>query len=237
MANLALIYTDVGKHEEAHELLIRALKINPNDAWVHFSLSYHYRYIGFLEESKKEAEIALTIDPNNPRFRSSVITKMFLGEYEEILETFNLDMGSPFTLNHLGEVAFRAGKYELAKKYLQETINIKDEIGELYFASALVEILNGNTGKAAEYNLKRELENPSDSENLYEIARIFGLLNQKEACARALRKSINLGFVSYPTMQNDSFLDSVRNEPEIKDLLAKAKIKHEELIEKLDTAY
>ncbi len=52
LAYLGLLYTDAGKHEEAHEMLIRALKINPNDAWLHFSLSYHYRYIGFLEESK-----------------------------------------------------------------------------------------------------------------------------------------------------------------------------------------
>ena len=49
LAYLALVYTDIGKHEEAHTLLIRALKINPNDAWLHFSLSYHYRYIGFLK--------------------------------------------------------------------------------------------------------------------------------------------------------------------------------------------
>ncbi|MBT8380874.1 MAG: protein kinase [Ignavibacteria bacterium] len=237
LANLALFYTDVGRHEEAHELLMRALEINPNDAWLHFSLSYHYRYVGFLEESKKEAEIALAIDPNNPRFRSSVITRMFLGEYDEILETFNLDMDSPFTLNHLGEVAFRAGKYELAKKYLMGTINIENEIGEFYFASSIVEIINGNKEKAAEYNLKRELENPSDSENLYEIARIFGLLNKTDACARALRKSINLGYISYPSMQRDYFLDAVRNEPEIKELITKAKKKHEELKEKLDTTY
>ncbi len=90
LAYLALIYTDVGKHEEAHSLLIKALKINPNDAWLHFSLSYHYRYIGFLKEAEKEIEIALSIDPNNPRFRSSIIVYMFLGKYDEVLDSFNL---------------------------------------------------------------------------------------------------------------------------------------------------
>ncbi|MCB9250100.1 MAG: hypothetical protein H6613_16900 [Ignavibacteriales bacterium] len=46
-------YTDNGRHEDAHNMIIRALKINPNDPYLHFALSYHYRYVGFLEESKK----------------------------------------------------------------------------------------------------------------------------------------------------------------------------------------
>ena len=237
LANLGLLYTDEGKHEEAHKMLIRALKINPNNAWLHFSLSYHYRYIGFLEESRKEAETALTIDPNNPRFRSSIITSMFLGKFDEILNTFNLDVESPFTLNYLGEVAFRVGNYELSKKYFEKVLSIKDEIGEYYFAASLVEFMNGNIEKATEYNLKRELENPADSENFYEIARIYGLLSRTEACCRALRKSIDMGYVSYPSMQVDSFLNSVREDPGIQNLLAKAQTIHEELKEKLLTTY
>jgi len=237
LAHLALIYTDVGKHEEAHSLLIRALKINPNDAWLHFSLSYHYRYIGFLEESRKEAETALAIDPNNPRFRSSVITSMFLGKFDEILDTFKLDAGSPFTLNYLGEVSFRNGNKEQSLEYFEKSLQIKEEIGEFYYASSLVEYMKGNFEKAAEFNLKRELENPTDSENLYEIARIYGLFEMKEDCYRALKKSIDMGYISYPSMQGDSFLDSVRHDPKIKDLITKAQMMHEELKKKLLTTF
>jgi len=237
LANLGLLYTDAGKHEEAHEMLIRALKINPNSAWLHFSLSYHYRYIGFLEESRKEAEIALTIDPNNPRFRSSIITSMFLGKFDEILDSFSLDLGSPFTLNHLGEVALRSGEKELSLEYFEKSLQIKEEIGEYYLASAFVEYIKGNIEKAKEYNLKRELENPADSENYYEIARAYGLFEMKEDCCRALKKSIDMGYISYPTMQNDSFLDSVRQDQGIQNLLKAAQNKHETLREKLSTAY
>ncbi len=236
LAYLALIYTDVGRHEEAHSLLIKALKINPNDAWLHFSLSYHYRYTGFLNEAEKEIEIALSIDPKNPRFRSYIIVYMFLGKYDEILESFDLESGSPFTLNYLGEVAFRKGNKELALDYLEKSLKIKDEIGEFYFAASLVEYIKGNPDKAAEYNLKRELENPVDSEIWYEIARFYGLFNMKEACCRALNKSINMGYISYPSMQRDTFLDSVRSDPEILDLLSKAKEKHEDLKRKLVNA-
>ncbi len=237
LANLALIYTDVGKHEEAHLLLIRALKINPNDAWLHFSLSYHYRYIGFLEESAKEIEIALSIDPQNPRFRSAIITYMFQEKYDEVLESFNLDSGSPFTLNYLGEVAFRKGNKELAFEYFEKASKIKGEISEFYFASSFVEFMKGNIEKAAKLNLKRELENSADSEVWYEIARVYGLFEMQEDCYRALKKSIDMGYISYPSMQGDSFLDSVREDPGIQDFLAQAKMKHEELKKKLVTSY
>ncbi|MCB0753578.1 MAG: hypothetical protein KDC52_19055, partial [Ignavibacteriae bacterium] len=208
-----------------------------NDPYLHFALSYHYRYVGFLEESKNEATISKNIDSNNSRFRSSIITDMFLGNFDEILETYNLDLQSPFSLNYLGEVAFRAGKKDLAKNYLTQVIDMKDEIGEFYFANSLVEFMNGNIDKATEYNLKRELENPTDSEIFYEIARIYGLLSKPEDCERALRKAIDLGYVSYPSMQNDSFLNTVREDEGIKNLLNNAKMIHEELRRKLLTTY
>lgn len=162
---------------------------------------------------------------------------MFLGKFDEILNTFTLDIESPFTLNHLGEVALRAGNYQLANEYLEKVINIKDEIGEFYFAASLVEFMKGDIEKSAEFNLKRELENPADSENFYEIARVYGLLGKKDDCQRALKKSIEMGFISYPSMKADSFLDSVRTDPQIKKLLSLAKNKHEELKKKLSTVY
>jgi serine/threonine protein kinase len=235
LAYLALIYTDIGKHEEAHLLLMRALKINPNDPWIHFSLSYHYRYIGFLEESVKEAETAMSIDPGNPRFRSAVITYMFLGEYDKIL-SLNLDSKSPFSLNYLGETYYRMGKRDKANACFHEVLKHKEEVGEYYFAAAFIEYLQGNIEKALEYNLKREQANPADGEIWYEIARIYGLMNQKPACERALKKSVELGYLSYPVMEKDAFLDAVRDERGIRTVLDSAKAMHEELRERLSDA-
>jgi eukaryotic-like serine/threonine-protein kinase len=233
LAYLGLIYTDIGRHEEAHSLLTKALIINPNDSWLHFALAYHYRYIGFLEESEKEIETALSIDPKNPRFRSSIITYMYLGKYDYALGNFNLDMESPFVLNFMGEISFRKGDNSSALKYFEKSASIKEEVGEFYFASSFIEFINGNKNKAAEFNLKRELKNPVDGEIWYEIARVYGLLNKKDDCYRALKKSIEMGFISYPAMERDSFLDTVRQDEDIQNILSTAKMKHEELKEKL----
>ena len=48
------------------------------------------------------------------------------------------------TLNYLGEIAFRSGRRELAKEYFEKVLEIKDEIGEFYFASSFKEYLEGN---------------------------------------------------------------------------------------------
>jgi serine/threonine protein kinase len=228
LAYLALIYTDIGKHDEAHLLLMRALKINPNDSWIHFSLSYHYRYIGFLEESVKEAETAMAIDPGNPRFRSAVIAYMFLGEYQKIL-SLNLDSDSPFSLNYKGETYYRMGKCDEARACFNKVLKHKEEVGEYYFAASFLEFLKGNNEKALAYNQKREQANPADGEIWYEIARVYGLLDQKSACERALKKSVELGYLSYPVMKKDVFLDPVRSDSGVKNVLYTAKNLHEEL--------
>ncbi|MCB0283778.1 MAG: protein kinase, partial [Calditrichaeota bacterium] len=237
LANLGLIYSDIGKHEEAHKLLIRALKINPNHAWLHFAMSYHYRYIGFLEESEKELNLALAIDANNPRFRSGIVTLMFLGKYDQILEKFNLDKESPFMLNYLGEVAFRAGKKDLAIDYFNRVVNIDDEIGELYFAQSFIAYLSGDMQKAVEYNNKRGAENPADGEIWYEIARLYGLFSKVEDCYQALKKSVELGYLSYPSMSMDFFLDPVKHDPKIQQQLSETESMFQDLKNKLETDY
>lgn len=237
LANLGLIYSDIGKHEEAHKLLIRALKINPNHAWLHFAMSYHYRYIGFLEESEKELNLALAIDANNPRFRSGIVTLMFLGKYDQILEKFNLDKESPFMLNYLGEVAFRAGKKDLAIDYFNRVVNIDDEIGELYFAQSFIAYLSGDMQKAVEYNNKRAAENPADGEIWYEIARLYGLFSKVEDCYQALKKSVELGYLSYPSMSMDFFLDPVKHDPKIQQQLSETESMFQDLKNKLETDY
>jgi len=70
-------------------------------------------------------------------------------------------------------------------------------------ASSLVEFMKGNIEKATEYNLKRELENPTDSENWYEIARSYGLFEMKEDCYRALKKSIDMGYHECPVKKEN----------------------------------
>jgi hypothetical protein len=66
-----------------------------------------------------------------------------------------------------------------------------------------------------------------DSEMIYRIAGNYSLLGDTAGCARVLEKSINSGFFCYDFMFNDPFLDPVRDDPKIQELLIVAKEKHE----------
>jgi hypothetical protein len=53
------------------------------------------------------------------------------------------------------------------------------------------------------------------------------LLGDKEGCARTLQRAVDGGFFNYPFMLTDSFLDSMRGDPEFQRILKLAKAKHE----------
>ena len=129
------------------------------------------------------------------------------------------------------------GNREKALEYFQKSLLIKEEIGEYYFASSFVEYMKGNIKEAADFNLKRELTNPADGEIWYEIARIYGLLKMEDKCSRALKKSVDMGYISYASMKNDSFLDPVRDNSGVKELIEKAGVQHNKLKMKLSTTY
>lgn len=73
---------------------------------------------------------------------------------------------------------------------------------------------------------KLEQADLADSEAWYYWASFYGLLGDRDGCIRCLRRAVDSGFFNYPFMLTDSFLDSVRDDPEFQNILQKAKKKH-----------
>ncbi len=87
--------------------------------------------------------------------------------------------------------------------------------------------IEGNIKAGLDAAKKFEQANIADAEAWYAFADNYALLGDIEGCARALERAINGGYFNYPIMLTDSYLDSVRNDPEIKRILEMAKVKHE----------
>ncbi|MHA2329927.1 MAG: tetratricopeptide repeat protein, partial [Candidatus Hodarchaeales archaeon] len=227
LSNLAGLYTDIGRTEKAVELAQGSLKINPNNAWTHFRLSYIYRYAGMLNESEKEAEIALKLDPKNPRLRSTGLTYLYLGKYEKALAAFDLDKGSAFTLGFKGATFLRAGESDLALECFNRVLEMEPE-GTLGFSAAgLKAYVEKDIEEGFRSARRYEQLNPRDAEVLYDIAFIYGLMGEKTECVRVLEKVIKNGFFNYPFMMRDPFFDNIRDDPEFQRVLLLAKEKHE----------
>lgn len=226
LSHLATIFVETGRIDKATETARRALVINPNNALNHTALGYAYRYAGFLDEAEKEAELALMLEPDNSRLKVDMgITQIYLGKYEKALQHFELSGQNAFSLAWQGQLHFRMGDEERAQHLLNKVIEL-DREGVGHWASVITNYLDGNIEKGFEALSKLE-KDLVDPEQIYNIANQYSLLGYKEHCIRNLRKAVSRGFFNYSVLQNDPFLDSVRDEPAFIEVLEEAKMKHE----------
>ncbi len=87
--------------------------------------------------------------------------------------------------------------------------------------------IHGNTKEGLDATHKLEQANFADAETwYYTTVGFYALLGDRDGCIRTLRRTVDGGFFNYPFMLNDSYLDSMRADPEFQEILAIAKKKH-----------
>lgn len=225
-SNLAQLYVETGRIEQAIMLLRQILSINPNYSEALFSLGYIYRYAGMNTESINEMEKAYSLDSNNPGFRSIVITYEYAGEYEKSLELSRRFEQSAFMIGQQGVLYLLLGRRELALEYLNRVIEMESEGADGLWAIGLKSYINGQTETGIEAMRRFEEANIDDAEAWYQFAGICGLLDDYERCIRFLQRAVDGGFFNYPHMVENTFFNSVKNEPGFLKILEQAKQKH-----------
>ncbi|MCH7681962.1 tetratricopeptide repeat protein, partial [candidate division KSB1 bacterium] len=231
---LSALYTETDRAEKGVELARKMLTINPHNAQAHFALGYVYRYAGMLEESEKEYDRALAIDPGNRRFRSAGITYDCLGKYEKAIQACNLDKGSSFALVTIARIFYRQGKMQKAIATCN-TLLTQEQAGVStfsFFSTAIRALAESETETARTAMTELEQAHPADAEIWFLIAEIYGLIGDPVSTARTLEEAVNRGYFNYPWMVSDSFFDRVRSAPEFQRVLEMAKVRHEAFKEK-----
>ena len=231
---LSALYTETDRAEKGVELARKMLTINPHNAQAHFALGYVYRYAGMLEESEKEYDRALAIDPGNRRFRSAGITYDCLGKYEKAIQACNLDKGSSFALVTIARIFYRQGKMQKAIATCN-TLLTQEQAGVStfsFFSTAIRALAESETETARTAMTELEQAHPADAEIWFLIAEIYGLIGDAVSTARTLEEAVNRGYFNYPWMVSDSFFDGVRSAPEFQRVLEMAKVRHEAFKEK-----
>jgi serine/threonine protein kinase len=227
--SLSILCVDTERLDEAFVLIERMLRITPANALARFSLSYIYRYTGMMEESVRELESALALDPKNLRFRSGGFTYMYRGDYRRAYELFDLDGTSTFGIAWKGMCLFLMGERERALEHLDRAVAMEPEgfLGLRY--GGIAAHIRGNTEEGL--RLIRRLDEATapnvDSEHWYMIASAYGLLGDRENSIRVLRLAVEHGFFNYPAMQIDPHFDSARDHPEFRQVLETARQKHD----------
>jgi tetratricopeptide (TPR) repeat protein len=227
--HLSAFYVETGEFDRAAEFIRRMFRVTQKSAMAHYALGYLYRYLGLLDESVREVELALSIDPRNPRFRSAALTYFYNADYAKAYETLGLAGDSTLSLAWMGTIDFVRGDTARSLANLDRAIAMNREsyIGRRHAAIRAHILGVPDEARREMQELEAIARHDVDSEHWYLLGNVYALLGDAENCARCVRRGAARGFLNYPGMLKDPFLDRVRDEPVVVQALALVREKHE----------
>ncbi|MEO8349754.1 MAG: protein kinase, partial [Acidobacteriota bacterium] len=211
---LILLRVEGGEVNGAWDEASRAVSRRPQDAEAHFTLGYVLRYAGLLEESARECESALSLDPKNYLWRSCGVTYGQLGNYDRARVFLDLDAGSEFSVRQWIWMLVRQGK-------LDEAVRVGDsrgEFGERSWQRACFTRRPPSAGGAIPPDFLKGILEGRDSEPKYSVASRIAFCGEREAALRLFRKAVEENYCGFPAADTDPLFDSTRKTPEFAEI-------------------
>ena len=218
-ARLITNWVELGELERAYIAAKALLERQPRYVMAHFAMSYVLRYGGLLEESARECEIALALDPGDYQIRSCSVVFETLGKPERAFDYLRTDPGSEWASVNMPMVYVREGKLDKARDAAHLT---SGETPNNVFVKACFTQTPAEADKTIREALPRSLADP-DPENRFWGATVLASCNHEELALRIIKGALRDGYCAYIPLQKDPTLASVRNDPEYPQLLATAK--------------
>jgi TolB-like protein/predicted Ser/Thr protein kinase len=204
-------------YEEAQALLKR----RPESAEAHFTLAVVLRYAGMLEQSTRECDTALTLDPGNYAFRSCAWPFMELGQTARARDFTRLDAGSEWANYVMPSLLLREGKMAEAReavKLMSPTPHYHRDLLEACLDRRPPTELDRLASDAE----KNEPAEP-DPELLYYRGVIFAFCGKNEAAFHLFKIAIGKNYCSHSNLLSDPLLAKLRGTHEFSQLLSIAK--------------
>ena len=145
------------------------VKRQPRASFSHFALAYVLRYAGLSDESARECETALSLDPGNFGLRSCSLAFAVIGRPERSIDFVSLDAGSDWYKGNMPRFLWREGKLAEAREVIYK---LPADRMYVAFRRACSDLPSPTQSPSAELNrIARETEpdmlgNP-DAENRY----------------------------------------------------------------------
>jgi len=204
----------ISAYDEAEKFLAQ----RPDSAQAHFTLGYVLRYGGLLEDSARECEAALRLDPGNYGFRGCWLTYAWLGKYDRAMDFIRLDGGSEWSRGPTSDILLREGKFEEALRELQQVPTSPE--------SRLLEAFHQHHSPAEMEPLASKFEAETmahrDSEPKYWGATVLAFTGQRAPALRLLRRALEQNYCSYPQLDNDPLFSGIRDGSEFKAIRSAA---------------
>jgi serine/threonine protein kinase/tetratricopeptide (TPR) repeat protein len=204
------------------------VKRRPQSAQAHFTLGYVFRYAGMLEDSTRECDIALELDPGNYLFRSCAYAFLYLGNPRRARDFVALDAGSEWSNYVMPSILLREGRVADAREATKKMSQVPRYHRDLMEAalglrppSELERIAQEDTTSLAVGD---------DPEPAYYQGSILAYAGKREAAVHMIRMAIEQNYCSYSDLENDPLLDKLRATQEFAGLLKAARFCQEPLL-------
>jgi len=207
---------ELGKaYQEATELVKR----RPESGEAHFTVSYVLRYAGMLEDSTRECDTALKLDPGNFLFRSCAWAFMELGSTQRALDYIQLDAGSEWANYVMPYLLLREGKLAEAKEAVKHMPTASH-----YHRDLLEACVAGPPSQLERIAHEDETLGPSDPdpELAYDQGSVLAYCGQKKAALRMLQAAVESNYCAYSNLLSDPLLSKLRSSAEFDKILTAA---------------
>ena len=211
--------------EKAMRELRLAQELDPNVG--HAELVDLYFHIGLEDETTKELQLALAVDPKNEEVKNNYVNGLFIsGRPDE-----GLDAGKRF-FNGAPSLRYFVEKRMLkeAKPLAEQEYEREPEAIWKFVHQILLKALEGKHREAQQavpVILARERRYRGYHHDTYNIARIYALGGKRAEAVKWLRTTVAEGFPHYPLFARDAFLDPIRDDAEFKQFMDELKTRWE----------
>src|SRR5438128_7250319 len=177
-----------------------------------------YRYARLLEDSVRECDAALALDPGNFVFRSCSFAFFELGKMDKALQYLRLDPGSEVATNVLPGILIREGKTSEARMAAERMSK-----GSPWYGGLLQTCLQRPSEMAAAVREnKTALLAERDPEIRYYQASILAFCGQEELALTLLHSAIQQNYCAVSALNADPLWAKLRGTREFGELRSEA---------------
>jgi len=210
-----------GELSKAYEAALTLVKSRPESAQAHFVMAYVYRYAGMLEQSTKECDTALALDPGNYIYRSCAWSFMELGKTQRAADFIRLDAGSEWAAYVMPSLLLREGKIAEAREAIKQMPTAPRYHRDLLEACVVHRSTLELDHLAHEAIISLPVE--PDPETLYYQGAILGYCGKNQAALLLLQGAVERNFCAYSNLLNDPLLERLRADPGFSKVVTSAK--------------
>jgi TolB-like protein/class 3 adenylate cyclase/Tfp pilus assembly protein PilF len=229
-AKLLWIHENGFPHEQTVLEVKRAIALQPNFTEARRFLSATYSHIGLHEKASEELQKALELNPQDLETLSQVAHQLYYQQKfaEMLIANAKLpeDYGGAFNIARNIEVLIRMGKREVVKNRIEELLNkfpnhsVGNSLAAIYYA------IEGNKN-LSEQKIKKAIRMGTSfghfHHTAYNIGVAYAIMNNQSEAIRWLQNATSDGLPCYTFIANDTYLENLRNNAELRSLLEKLK--------------